>query len=581
VADKTLADVLSKEALQSLAFGESFSRGWRYAEQSRVKALKESDGVITARVRGSDWYDVELRAEPVGLRGRCSCPMGRDGLFCKHCVATGLAWLVQQALGAHELSGSGSPQAIRDYLGGLPRETLVEMVMEQAQADPNLKQRLVLAVARTRPAGPDSDAIRVAIDEATRSREPWSQSRDSGRVRKLDAILDTLKELLAAGHAAAVVGLAAFGLERSDGVAGRMYDPGRELEQVVSRFMSLHLKACAAARLAPEELAKWLFEFELSSNNAVHDGVFARYIELLGENGLAAYRKLAEAEWRSKATASGNRPAAVLARLSETVRHAALMTLDPGLMAKVGSHDFRAPWAYYLAARDCVDMNQMDKAVAWAEMGVKAFPDVPHAGLRELLAEEYGRRGQMTEALNQAWALFTEGPSLDHYLRLRKLAQKTRQSSVWRDEALEYLRERAARSRKAGPVAEPDEERLACGSLIVEILLKEKDADSAWREAQVGGCGEEAWLKLARAREAQHPADAIRIYQQFAEEVVQGGGNDEYRVAVRYLRRAAEIITRLGHPKKFREYLVGYRERNKRKKNLLWLLDREFGACNG
>jgi hypothetical protein len=46
---------------------------------------------------------------------------------------------------------------------------------------------------------------------------------------------------------------------------------------------------------------------------------------------------------------------------------------------------------------------------------------------------------------------------------------------------------------------------------------------------------------------------------------------------VTWLRRAAEIIMRLGQPKKFREYLAGYRERNKRKKNLLWLLDREFG----
>jgi hypothetical protein len=45
--------------------------------------------------------------------------------------------------------------------------------------------------------------------------------------------------------------------------------------------------------------------------------------------------------------------------------------------------------------------------------------------------------------------------------------------------------------------------------------------------------------------------------------------------------RAKELITRLGHPAKFREYLAGFRERNKRKKNLLWLLDREFGPGNG
>jgi uncharacterized Zn finger protein len=53
VAEKTLADVLSKEALGKVAYGESYGRGKRYFEQGRVKTLKESDGVVTARVRGS------------------------------------------------------------------------------------------------------------------------------------------------------------------------------------------------------------------------------------------------------------------------------------------------------------------------------------------------------------------------------------------------------------------------------------------------------------------------------------------------------------------------------------------------
>lgn len=258
-----------------------------------------------------------------------------------------------------------------------------------------------------------------------------------------------------------------------------------------------------------------------------------------------------------------------------------LLSVDPALMAEVNPASLHHPWAYWHAARECLDVKQPDKALAWAELGLKAFPDEPYPGLRELLSEEYGRRGQMTEALNQAWALFTEGPSTENYMRLRALAHKAKQAPVWRDEALEYLKERAARAPKAEHGEEPAGERLSCGSLIVEILLKEKSVEAAWSEANIGGCGEEMWLKLARAREARHPADAIRIYQQFAEQVVQGGGNDEYRVAVRYLRRVGEIITRLGQPKKFREYLSGYRERNKRKKNLLWLLDKEFGTGNG
>jgi len=578
MAEQTLSDVLSKETLESVAWGESYGRGKRYFEQGRVKALKESEGAVSARVRGSDWYDVELRLTDGELDGDCSCPVGSDGLFCKHCVATGLAWLVRQALSAHETTGSGSPQALREYLAGLPKKKLVDMVMAQARTDAALKQRLTLAVARSRPAGPDLDAIEAAIVEATRAGEPWSQLRDRHQVKRLEAVLDVLKELLDAGQAAAVVRLAAQGLERSADVAGRMYDPGNDLSAVVGQFLSLHLRACAAAKPEPGELARWLFEFETNSLNRTTEGITFQYVDLLGETGLAAYGKLAEAEWRAAKATRGRYPTAKLARLDAVAGHAALLSVDPALMAEVSPGGLHHPWAYWWTAHECLDAKQPDKAVAWAELGLKAFPDNAYAGLRELLADEYARRGRMTEALNQAWALFTEVPSIDNYLRLRALALKAKQGPVWRDEALEYLRERAARAPRAGRDEEPGGERLYCGSLIVEILLKEKNVDVAWSEAHVGGCGEETWLKLARAREARHPADAIGIYQRFAEQMVQGGGNDAYRSAVSCLRRAAVLATKLGRPDKFREFITGYRERNKRKKNLLRLLDKELGT---
>jgi len=576
VAEKTFADVLTQATLASLAHGESFARGKRYLEQGRVKALKESDGVISARVRGSDWYSVELRLEPVGLRGRCSCPVGIDDLFCKHCVATGLAWLVREALATHERTGAGSPQAMKEYLTGLPRGKLVELVMRQAQADPALRQQLVLAIARSRPGEPDEAAIRLAIDDAARADEPWSRTRDADRVRKLEAVLDVLGELLEAGHAAAVRELAAFGLERTGDVAGRMYDPGQELAQVASQFLSLHVRSCAASQTDPVALARWLFEFELSSDMAAHSGIYARYIELLGEKGLAAYRQFAVAEWQAAHGSDRRHPTVGLARLDAAMYHAALLTVDPALMSELGTVNFSYPWAYWHAAQECLDLRQPDKALVWAELGLKAFPTEPSKSLRQLLADEYARRGRTTEALNQVWAMFTEGPDMDSYLRLRALANKAKQAAVWRDEALEYLKERAARAPKAKPGEEPDGERLRCGSLIVEILLKEKNIDAAWNEAHIGGCGEETWLKLARAREATHPADAIRIYQQFAEQVVQGGGDFQYRAATRYLLRAEALAAKLGRPDKFREFLAGYRERNKRKKNLLWFLDREL-----
>lgn len=581
MADKTLADVLTKETLAGIATGASFGRGKRYFEQGRVKTLKESDGAITARVRGSRWYTVELRAEPVGLRGRCSCPVGQDGLFCKHCVATGLAWLVQQALADRPQSVSASPEAVRAYLGNLSREELAEMVMAQAQVDVRLRQRLVLAVAKSRPGGPDVDTIRLAIDDATRSGEAWSEHRNEDRIVKLNAVLDTLHELLKVGHAGAVAELAAFGLERVDSVAGRMYRPGAEMQQVVSRFISLHVEACRESGQDPEKLARWLFEFELSSDNAINEGIYARYLQLLGEKGLAVYKELAVKESLAPTGPRHKPQAHAPVRLRQIRRHAALVTVDPALMAEVGNQDMTNRWGYYFAARECMDMGQSDMAVAWAEAGLVSTAVGVSTELHELLAAEYVRRGQLTEALNHAWALLTERPRIESYLRLREVAGKAKQAAVWREEALEYLRERSVRSRKAGATGEGALERRACESLVVEILLKEKRVDAAWREAGAGDLDAKVWLKLARARESGHPADAIRIYQQSAERAIQVGTSQSYEEAIKYLRRVKEVATRLGYPEKFREYLADLRERYKRRKKLTWLLAMEFGTGGG
>jgi hypothetical protein len=53
VADKTLADVLTKETLDGVAFSESYDCGRGYRERDREKALKKPDGVVSARVHGS------------------------------------------------------------------------------------------------------------------------------------------------------------------------------------------------------------------------------------------------------------------------------------------------------------------------------------------------------------------------------------------------------------------------------------------------------------------------------------------------------------------------------------------------
>lgn len=66
---------------------------------------------------------------------------------------------------------------------------------------------------------------------------------------------------------------------------------------ILERLQDLHHKAYKKAKPDPEALARRLFEWELRTDYDTFYGAAETYADVLGERGLAVYRKLAEAEW--------------------------------------------------------------------------------------------------------------------------------------------------------------------------------------------------------------------------------------------------------------------------------------------
>ena len=102
-----------------------------------------------------------LRAGEGGPRFACSCPVGVEGEFCKHCFAVALSWL--------EGRGRSRPMLddARTYLESLPPRSVVELLVDHAHEDERLARRLLLMMARSRERAPgDLDSLRVLIDQA-------------------------------------------------------------------------------------------------------------------------------------------------------------------------------------------------------------------------------------------------------------------------------------------------------------------------------------------------------------------------------------------------------------------------------
>lgn len=182
-------------------------------------------------------------------------------------------------------------------------------------------------------------------------------------------------------------------------------------------------------------------------------------------------------------------------------------------------------------------------------------------------------RKRHNEAMALMWAEFTDSASLDRYQKLKDNADRISQWPAWREKALAHLRLQTAKAMaeksksRWGPAIRSDH------SALVTIFLWEKDVESAWSEAKVGGCSNNLWLQLALLLEKNHPDAVVPIYQQQIEPTLARKNNEAYREAVGSLRKICKLMRRLGKEAEFVKYLESVHTVHKPKRNFIKLLE--------
>jgi len=234
----------------ALADPRSLARGSAYQRDGRVEIGKRGKSRVHAVVRGSMPYEVELRAgeEPAWS---CTCPVGEDGSFCKHCVAVALEVAEPEPASqgtARTRKRPGEEPDLRRYLAGLDADLLVEMVMEQAAADWRLRERLGAAALAAGGGSPDTRTWTARIDAVFGGGEFVPYAEAGGWAQGVFDVLAALDDLVEAGHAATVVALAEHAHRRADHAVQYVDDSDGWLTDMSMRISDLHLKACRVAR---------------------------------------------------------------------------------------------------------------------------------------------------------------------------------------------------------------------------------------------------------------------------------------------------------------------------------------------
>ena len=144
-----LFGIFHRDVVRRLVDDRTFERGQAYVAQGRVGEVTRHEQKLEATVHGKGDYHVEIRVRGNALAYSCTCPVGAESELCKHCVAVVLTWIAQVA--PEHLPDSPPPpappafadmDALADACRALPRERLLELLLDEAATDAAFCQRL-------------------------------------------------------------------------------------------------------------------------------------------------------------------------------------------------------------------------------------------------------------------------------------------------------------------------------------------------------------------------------------------------------------------------------------------------------
>ncbi len=360
-------------ALRKLAGDKVFERGEDYHADGQVEILSLEPERVLAQVTGSDDYRTVLAGRGKKIGGECSCPAFTDRGFCKHMVATALA--ANQALdfaaagNGAAVDGAGTLGRIRAHLKTRGVDALVDIIVNLAERDPTLFRKLDLEAATVQ--GDDKAVetrLRRAIDGATRTGSFVDYHAAEDWADAVAMALNAIADIAAGERAGVALRLAGHAIDRIEQAIESIDDSDGHCSALLEQARDIHLAACRIVHPDPVALAQQLFDRETGSDYDTFYGAAAVYEDVLGQAGLAEYR-----------------------------RHLRL-------------------------AEFCLQQGRKDEALRWAEEGLWRFEDGrPDERLTLFAAGLLTKAGRKAAAEKHLWRTFELAPSRELYNRLRKL----------------------------------------------------------------------------------------------------------------------------------------------------------------
>ena len=451
-------------------------------------------------------------------------------LGCKDCPVAGRAKREQRDLG--EIVDSLSPEELR------------AIVASAADRHDDVERHIRLSSARV---SGDLSELRAEVDRGLRTRRFLGYRESSEWARSARPVVEELRSVAVSSSSRDLVAL----IERAIGHVVKVImhadDSNGTIGDLARELLDLHAQVCDAGVADPVKLAAWMVRFSCEDQDFFEvDPV--RYAGALGESGLAAYRRAIADR------ADGERVFAV------RWAHERLAVLDGdenAIIILLGG-DLSAPHQFVRVCEAMAELGRDDEVLRWAQRGIAETSGWQVGKLFDLACGVHERRSEPLEVLRLRREQHEGMASADTYAQLHQSADALGAWGVERAAARLALRERDL------------------GGLI-DALLAENDMETAWNVALEDpdwDPGLARRLRLAEAREPQHPADALSGYMLSVDELLVETGRGAYTRAISVLTRARRAAHSAGLADWFEAQVTSLRESHRRRPTLIAMLDK-------
>lgn len=580
--DDSKSLLFNVESLRDIAGEKVFTRGVAYHKEGAVDIIDLEETRVRARIVGSEIYEAELGLVNGKISGHCSCPANRDFGFCKHLVA--MALTVNDMKPDAMQKTKSRIESVRDYLHELPKESLVAMIMGQAESDSEMLKGLEMAMKAAQGKSEDVfEAVKKAITKATTTRGFVDYDRVPAWARRVESVLSQISSL--SGNAPNVaLDLLDYFFDRMEKTLEEIDDSDGVVGQVCSKAARVYRQSCRAAKISPEVLAARLFHRETESSWGFFSGVSAEYRDILGEKGRSEYHRLAKEAWDGLPSVNPNRTVRDEHGLRRYILKAILDTLaknnhDIDARISLRTTDLSSPSSYLELANLCLQNGRDDEALKWVEEGLWQFKDDtwPDEQLKQFTFDLYLKRGDKIKARDLIWDAFLKKPDLDKYIAIKYLSKNLA------EQAIAFLQESVSkvevkRDTKGQPefkslvfhrgVVSYGERKIAPFVLLTTIFLVEKRLDDAWKIVDTYGAPDDLLVELAKASEKNHTEKAIAAYKILIERFVGVGGTPSYKKAVKLVN----TLKTLQKTDEQTAYVTLLKEKYKAKRNFIKLM---------